>query len=131
MHRTQPVIVAMNQRIGHGFAESAEINRRNRHAEQSDLNFIFRVVRAEVGFQPLKSLQQRETTKFVEAHRLLCQHLESDFMSRQELTDRRLAPHQQEAGQRRNAPAIRLPRGKPEHTVQCFIAQFQQTRSPP
>ncbi|MDT4814081.1 hypothetical protein FQZ97_470780 [compost metagenome] len=71
MHRAPAVVVAVDQGIGHGFAEGAEVDLGHRHAEQADLQFLFRVIGAEVGFQPVQRFEQREAAKLVKAHRLL------------------------------------------------------------
>ena len=85
MHRAKAVIITVNQRIGHRLAEGAHVHLGHRHAEQPHLQFIFRVIGTEVGLQPVQHLQKRKTAELVEAHRLLGQHLKSNFMSGEQL----------------------------------------------
>ena len=97
MHGAEAVIVAVDQRVGDRLAEGAEVDLGHRHAEQADLQLFLGVVGAEVGFQPVQRLEQREAAELVEAHRLLGQHLEGEFVGGYPLAQRGFPAAQQQA----------------------------------
>ena len=126
MHRSQAVVVAVDQGIGHGLAKSPHVHQRHRHAEQPYLQLFFGVVGAEIGLQPIHRLEQRVTPELVELHRLLRQHLKGKFVRGHQLLQRCLAPHQQQPRQRGPAAAIGLAGRQPQGAVQRLVVQLQQ-----
>ena len=126
MHRAQAVVVAVDQSIGHGLTESAHVHQWHRHTEQTHLQLLLGVVRAEIGLQPIHRLEQRVAAELVELHRLLRQHLERKLVRGHPLLQRCLAPHQQQPGQRGLAAAIGLACREPQGAVQRLIVQLQQ-----
>ncbi|MDT4830645.1 hypothetical protein FQZ97_641180 [compost metagenome] len=121
MHRATAVVVTVDQSIGHGFAEGTEIHLGHRHAEKADLQLFFRVIGAEVGFQPVQRLEQREAAELVEAHCLLGQHLKGEFVGGHQLAQRGFTADQQQAGEGRYTRTVRLARGKQQRAVEGLV----------
>ena len=126
MHGAQAVVIAVDEGVGHGLAEGAEVEHRHRYAEQADLQFVLRVVGAEVGFEPVQRLEQGEAPELVEAHRLLGHDLEGELMRGHEVAQRGFLADQQQAGEGGQALAVGCAGGEAEGAVHRLVVEFEQ-----
>ena len=90
------------------------------------MHFFFRVVGAEIGFQPLQRLQQGKVTEFIERHGFSCQHLKRQFMRGHTFAQRAFAANHQQASQRWHPLAGWIACAESQRSIQRFIVQFEQ-----
>ena len=124
MHRAQAGVVAMLNRIGNGFTKGRDIHPRHRDAEQTHLQLSLRVVRTEVGFQPVQRFQQRIAAEFVEAYLFPFQHLKSQFMGGNPLAQRRFPAQQQQPQQGWHPVTVGGAECQAQRPIQRFVVEF-------
>ena len=127
VHGAEPRVIAMDERVGHAFAEGCGRVVRHADAQHADEQLLLPVVGAETGEQLVHHAQERPTEKIVDADFESAQHLERDLVDRKQATQALLAAEEQES-QSVNGRYRMVRLNRPQGLGKLHIGQVHQTR---